>query len=277
MLLSTEQDEKGLLLQGPTGTGKTTLVAHIGGEINKPVMSQNFTNNIEEIDVIGGPVPIIDEDGNNVLVVKDGPLVIAMKYGLIYVAEEINMAKPGVNVLFNSVLDGNGTIVDGNNEIVRAAPGFKLVGTLNPRYKGARTFNKSLVNRMGAIIIVEQPTPKQLFKMLNTKTSYGETKEELLMFIRLMSVFKNVSDEIRLKQYDAALSIRQLMAATRHLRRGFIFQNAVLYGITHQVSNDDDKVVELITKTAEAVSHLKDEELKVLAQDFLPSNYASKL
>lgn len=278
-LMSSESDERGILLQGPTGTGKTTLVAHLGGVLNVPVISQNYSNGTEEQDVIGGFVPTVNEGtGDNIIIVKDGPLVTAMKHGLIYVAEEINFAKPGILAILNSVLDGNGTIITADNKIVKAHKNFKFVGTLNHGYRGTRTFNKSLVNRFGTIVVMEQPSSIQLSTMLNTKTGYGVDEGEVQNIVRITSLVKLITDEIKAKDYDAAVSVRQMISITRHLRRGMTFFNSVLYGAVNQISNYNADLSKMILKFAQGISeNMSDDEIIKLSDQLLPSNLVKVL
>lgn len=193
---------------------------------------------MEEQDILGGPT--IDASGK--VVMKDGPLTEAVRYGLIYVAEEMNFAKPGVMAILNTLLDGNQQIILPSGEIVKAAPGFKFVGTINPGYAGTREFNKALINRFGMVIYFDRPTDKQLETIVMGKTGYGKTKAELEDIQKLILYMITIEKLIKKEDFEATISVRQLIAAVRFLQDGESLGNAIKYGIINQVCNFDDEL-----------------------------------
>ena len=101
------QHNEPVLLVGETGGGKTTVVHLLSSLLAKGGLhSINLHTNSEASDFLGGlrPNRKADQDGALFLWV-DGPLVLAMRRGAVFLADKINLAE-------DSVLDRMKQLVD---------------------------------------------------------------------------------------------------------------------------------------------------------------------
>lgn len=173
---------------------------------------------MEEIDLIGGPAP----DGKGGIVMKEAALVIAMRVGGIFVAEEFNFAKPQVLSLLNSLFDSNRCITLTDGTVVKAHEDFRFVATLNPKYKGTKELNIALNNRFSTIIYMDRPTNEQLKQIINLQCDgYGTVdKKEAVEVERLIALYNGVETIINTTRAEAAISPRQLISMVKHLRNG---------------------------------------------------------
>lgn len=157
---------KSILLEGPTGTGKTTFMRHVGAKINRPVISINASTGMDEDDLLGKYK--INAQGKPEFV--DGPLIVAMKAGAIMVIEEINGSKPSVMLKLNSLLDDLGQVEHPvTGEIIKADPGFVFAGTLNMGYAGTRRMNKAFINRFELALKFDQITKDTMNEIIKSK------------------------------------------------------------------------------------------------------------
>jgi len=138
--------KKHVMLVGPTGSGKTALANDFFAAINKPYIRINFSEGIDEFQLVGHMTK--GKDGQVVFV--EGFITLAMKHGIGLVFDEVNFADEGVLSILHGVMDyGYLSIPYNDNEIVKAHPDFFIIGCINPPedYAGAKEMNQATLSR----------------------------------------------------------------------------------------------------------------------------------
>ena len=134
------------LLQGPTASGKTSMVEYLA-----KVTGHRFVriNNHEHTDIseyMGSYVS--DESGR--LVFREGVLVEAVRNGYWIVLDELNLAPSDVLESLNRLLDDNRELfIPETQEVVKPHPHFALFATQNPPglYGGRKLLSPAFSNR----------------------------------------------------------------------------------------------------------------------------------
>jgi midasin len=135
-----------ILLQGPTSSGKTSMIEYLA-----KISGNNFVriNNHEHTDLqeyLGSYAS--DEDGR--LSFQEGILVQALRHGYWIVLDELNLAPTDVLEALNRLLDENRELfLPETQEIVRPHPNFMLFATQNPAglYGGRKVLSRAFRNR----------------------------------------------------------------------------------------------------------------------------------
>lgn len=142
---------------GETGNGKTFNFEQAAAQLNREIITVNFTAQTDEDDLIGGFRLV---NGDTVWV--DGPVLEAMKRGAILLLDEVDLATEPVMAL-QSVLQGKSYFVKKLGRLVEPAPGFKVVATANTKgdgdgdYMFTNVLNKAFLDRFK--VLLEQPYP----------------------------------------------------------------------------------------------------------------------
>jgi len=145
-----------ILLLGPTGVGKTSVLERVAHTLGYPYLSVNLNGGTTVEDFLGRWVP--KESGG--FEWTDGVLIKFMKFGGLLVTEEVNAA--GADILFalHPVMDKKGaarqvilTAKDG--EPVNAHEKFVFAATMNPsspEYEGTRPLNQAFQDRFDVVL-----------------------------------------------------------------------------------------------------------------------------
>ena len=161
-----------LYVFGPTGSGKTSCVKQLAARLNYPVFECNASERLEFADLIGHQTIT---DGN--MQFEYGPLALAMKYGCVFLLNEIDIASPGVAAGLNTILDGSPLcIADNGGELIIPHPMFRFIATANTNgggdetglYQGTQRQNLAYLDRF-TLCEMEYPKPEVEEKLLEQR------------------------------------------------------------------------------------------------------------
>jgi len=138
-----------VLIEGPTGSAKTSLVMAFAAEVGLPVVNIPCNGAAEPRNFIGGWTP--QPDGTFDFV--PGDLLKAVEHGGIIYLDEVNMMPPKISVYLHSLLDRRRAIsipeASGSSfpTELRAHPNCQIIATMNRGYHGTRPLNQAFRNR----------------------------------------------------------------------------------------------------------------------------------
>ena len=135
-----------VLLEGPTGTGKSLVGEVLAAEEGLPFFSIPVNAAIDPGMVFGGLRPQTDKtlqwvDTNVTAIIRNGGVIVW---------DEIDMAHPRVMAAFHELLADSRrvSLLDNNGEVVNAAANVLFIGTMNGRkYDGTTQLNGALRRR----------------------------------------------------------------------------------------------------------------------------------
>ena len=144
-------DNKNVLLIGPTGSGKTTMVRYYCAKYKKPYARVSLNGGATVEDLVGHYILKTNGHGTKTEWI-DGILTQAVRYGWIIAIDEINAAPAEILFILNSLLDDERILIlsSKDGEIVRPHPDFRVIATCNPTeqgYAGTNEINEALLDR----------------------------------------------------------------------------------------------------------------------------------
>lgn len=132
LLFLNESEGDGYWISGPTGSGKTSLVEQVAARLNWPIWSATGYETFEASQMIGQFKLISEAPGvPPVMQWIDGPLVLAMKEGGIFLINEIDLIRPDQLSKINDLLEGKHLWIEETGEKVEPHPMFRFIATAN--------------------------------------------------------------------------------------------------------------------------------------------------
>ena len=157
------------LYYGPSGTGKTTKLLCIAGALGLPSLKMVGSRAIDESSLFGKYVL-----RNRETVFEYGPLSLMMKYGGMFIFDEINMVDSDIISSLNDVLDGTKQKILDNGEIITAHPLFRFGESMNIGYAGTNEMNLSHKSRIQNKIKISQLSIEKMTQIIVKETGLDE-------------------------------------------------------------------------------------------------------
>ena len=145
VLLSGEH----ILLEGPPGTSKSTLLRYVTDKLHLPLFQIEGSADLTPAKLIGTFNPnLVLEDGFKPEFFEPGPLFKAMQEGGVFYIDELNRAAPdATNALIRSIEEAE--LVIPRYGTVKAQSSFRVVAAMNPfDDTGVTRISRALFDRL---------------------------------------------------------------------------------------------------------------------------------
>ena len=208
--------EKGLfvIIIGPKGTGKTTLVREYAIRKSKTLQSINFSLRTRESHLVGTKSLT---DGN--IGFDEGILVKSMKEGNILYLDEINAAEADVLLRLDEALDDRRQLIlkESSGEIIKAKDSWFVVSTINPlTHVGTKELPPQILSRFPVRVRLDYP-PEDIEYQIIKRHVKNPNEAEVLQGIKLANVLRQAS---AVEELYYSPSIRETIAFAKLIEGG---------------------------------------------------------
>jgi hypothetical protein len=134
-----------VLIEGPTGPGKTTAVMAYAAKNEYPFYAIPSNVGVEPSQLFGKFIP----DGEGGFEWQDGPVTDLVRHGGVLLINEVNFMPARVATVLFGLLDKRReiTLLDHKAEVIRAHDNLLVVADMNPDYSGTHPLNQAFRNR----------------------------------------------------------------------------------------------------------------------------------
>jgi len=208
--------EKGLfvIIIGPKGTGKTTLVREYAMRKSKNLQSINFSLRTRESHLVGTKSLT---DGN--IGFDEGILVKSMKEGNILYLDEINAAEADVLLRLDEALDDRRQLIlkESGGEIINAKDSWFVISTINPlTHVGTKELPPQILSRFPVRVRLDYP-PEDIEYQIIKRHVKNPNEVDVLQGIKLANVLRQAS---AVEELYYSPSIRETIAFAKLIEGG---------------------------------------------------------
>ena len=234
-----------VLIIGPKGTGKTSLVRDFAKNKNKSLESINFSLRTRESHLVGTKTLT---DGT--VSFDEGLLVKSMREGNMLYLDEINSAEADVLLRLDEALDDRRQIVlkESTGEVVKAKENWFVISTINPlTHSGTKELPPQLLSRFPVRIRLEYP-PEDIELEIVKKHISGDFESEIIQAIKLANTLRQAA---AVEELFYSPSLRETIAFAKLLEKGMSSKEAakIVFGnvYTQWGNIEYQKVRDIIT------------------------------
>ncbi len=179
-----------VIIIGPKGTGKTSLVRDFARIKGQKLESVNFSLRTRESHLVGTKTL---DDGT--VSFNEGILTKSMREGSMLYLDEINSAEADVLLRLDEALDDRRQISlkESTGEVVKAKENWFVIATINPlTHSGTKELPPQILSRFPVRISLEYP-PEDIELTIVKKYVSGNHESELVQGIKLANILRQAA------------------------------------------------------------------------------------
>lgn len=224
-----------LLIKGPTGCGKSQLVAYMAEKLNRPLVKVACNEDTTAADLLGRYLIKGMET-----VWQDGPVTRAVKEGALLYLDEIAEAREDVIVALHPLTDHRRELyLDRLNETLQAPKEFMCVASFNPGYQRGLKELKPSTRQRFVTLLLNYPSASVEIEILSELTKIDTDSAR-----RLVQLADKVRGQPQLGLRET-VSTRLLVHTARLIQAGLTSRKAARVGIAESLT-DEPKTVEAL-------------------------------
>src|SRR5918912_900360 len=207
-----------VLIIGPKGTGKTTLVRRFTSQMKKNLDSVNFSLRTRECHLVGSRT--LDKGEISFV---EGVLVKSMRGSSILYLDELNAAEADVLLRLDEALDDRRQLVlkEAEGQIVNASSDWFVIATINPlSHVGTKELPPQLLSRFPIRLRLDYPPEETELQIINQHTKIDSSKiDDVKRAIKLAKVLREAA---ALEELYYSPSLRETIAFAKLLNKGLV-------------------------------------------------------
>jgi nitric oxide reductase NorQ protein len=211
-----------VLIIGPKGTGKTTLVRKFASQLKKELYSVNFSLRTRESHLIG--TKTLDKGEISFV---EGILVKSMREGSMLYLDELNAAEADVLLRLDEALDDRRQLVlkEAAGQIINATAEWFVIATINPlSHVGTKELPPQVLSRFPIRLRLDYPPEDIELEIINQHTTVDNSKTNDVK--HAIKLARSLREAAALEELYYSPSLRETIAFAKLLNTGIAAKQA---------------------------------------------------
>jgi len=211
-----------VLIIGPKGTGKTTLVRKFASQLKKELYSVNFSLRTRESHLIG--TKTLDKGEISFV---EGILVKSMREGSMLYLDELNAAEADVLLRLDEALDDRRQLVlkEAEGQIINATADWFVIATINPlSHVGTKELPPQVLSRFPFRLRLDYPPEDIELEIINQHTTVDNPKTNDVK--HAIKLARSLREAAALEELYYSPSLRETIAFAKLLNTGIAAKQA---------------------------------------------------
>jgi cobaltochelatase CobS len=245
-LVAAIVDGDKVLMTGPTGSGKSSLVKYVCAKLGLPFIRVNMSADVESSQLFG---TLVLRDGATVF--EDGPITDAVRNGAVLLIDEWELMPPEISMGLQNLLEDGGYLflkeMPGTSEekTLYPHPNFRIICAGNTLGQGddsggfAGTFvqNTATLDRFTCTIHLSYLSEEHEVSILS---NHGVTKKDAKLMVKLASLIRDAHKQ---QQINLTMSPRTLINWARKAARYDDVQYGLVVAFMDKLRDHDKALV----------------------------------
>jgi len=231
-----------VMYEGPTGCGKTRLIADFCFATNKPMIRLNCSEGLNEDNFIGYKTLV-----NGEVVFIKGPALLAMEHGCVLVLDELNAALPEILIKLHSIMDSRTyTLAEDGNKMIRAVEGFMVAACINPPndYAGVRPLNRATKDRFDLQMNIKYLPADKEAKLIQ-RLSGNRNRDLARTLIQMANDLRELKIQRKMSSDTSTRTLITVMQACQHMS----LTEAIDYTMVNRYEETERRDVEMAARS----------------------------
>ena len=230
-----------VMYEGPTGCGKTRLIADFCYATNRPMIRLNCSEGLNEDNFIGYKTLV-----NGEVVFIEGPALLAMKYGCVLVLDELNAALPEILIKLHSIMDSRTyTLAEDGNRMITATDGFMVAACINPPndYAGVRPLNRATKDRFDLQMNIQYLPAADEAKLIQ-RLSGNRNRDLARTLVQMANDLRELKTQRKLQSDTSTRTLITVMQACQHMS----LTDAINYTMVNRYQDSERRDIEMAAR-----------------------------
>jgi cobaltochelatase CobS len=243
-----------VLIYGPTGSGKSSLIKELCARTNRPFLRINATGDIDSSMIFG---QLTAKDGSTIW--QDGSVTEAVRYGAVLAWDEWEFTPPEITVGMQWLLEDDRKLFlkempgTSKDKFIQPHEAFQIVclgntqgqGDMTGHHAGVNVQNTAVLDRFGTVVKLDYLNQAHEKKVILSKIPSFPPEQATM----LVTVAELIRQAYKSNQLQLTMSPRTLIGIAKKMKSGLSFADSLKLQYLNKLTDTNQRVAkELIKK-----------------------------
>ena len=242
-----------VLIYGPTGSGKSSLIKELCARTNRPFLRINATGDIDSSMIFG---QLTAKDGSTIW--QDGSVTEAVRYGAVLAWDEWEYTPPEITVGMQWLLEDERKLFlkempgTARDKFIEPHKAFQIVclgntqgqGDMTGHHAGVNVQNTAILDRFGTVVKLDYLTESHEIDVITSKVP-SLTRSTATLLVKVAELIRQA---YKSNQLQLTMSPRTLIGMAKKIDSGLSFADSLKLQYLNKLTDTNQRVAKELVK-----------------------------